>query len=483
MLSRATKIQCNKMYTHMTYGNPKIRSQYKMNEGGWWKLTDIRHDDEAEKDLGVLFDRKLSLRQHIRSIEAAYHILIDTVGTTQITKMTARGLLHRGKLTVHLVLGPFDWQGKTAPGKIAILKICAHFKSESKYIVFRTRRHDARVHDYSFRQCERIKAALAHMNLSTFRFDSRWLTQSTDRVISADNPSAGSVTDGPACVNFRTFVVSTLFSSTNGDPEQWTIYLSCDYKSSIWGNHDHPISYFREKSKKLWIGTPRHPEYVSDQNIRWPKPTHLPTHRPTMTKKTCESLPFRWNYRLSGLLTPWYGSHRSSHSSPCGESRPNAPSTSMSHPWIKTLRWKCGISWSRHLPTSRSPHWRRNCCCALQCRNKDVCRRYSLPWSLGIVCQANYSERCSGYWGNLYNRSIKLWSVNYSCKGFHRRLEWFLRPQALTFHWTRRLRWQTRWWKCRQPFTRFMPSNKANVAASARSDNLTNTKIENLNKA
>ena len=29
------------------------------------KVTDIRHDDEVEKDLGVLFDRKLSFRQHI----------------------------------------------------------------------------------------------------------------------------------------------------------------------------------------------------------------------------------------------------------------------------------------------------------------------------------------------------------------------------------------------------------------------------------
>ena len=50
--------------THMTYGNPKIRSKYKMKEGDG-KLTDIRHDDEVEKDLGVLFDRKLSFRQHI----------------------------------------------------------------------------------------------------------------------------------------------------------------------------------------------------------------------------------------------------------------------------------------------------------------------------------------------------------------------------------------------------------------------------------
>ena len=38
--------------THMTYGNPKIRSQYKMKEGDG-KLTDIRHDDEAETDLGI----------------------------------------------------------------------------------------------------------------------------------------------------------------------------------------------------------------------------------------------------------------------------------------------------------------------------------------------------------------------------------------------------------------------------------------------
>ena len=47
--------------THMTYGNAKIKSKYKMKEGDG-KVTDIRHDDEVEKDLGVLFDRKLSFR-------------------------------------------------------------------------------------------------------------------------------------------------------------------------------------------------------------------------------------------------------------------------------------------------------------------------------------------------------------------------------------------------------------------------------------
>ena len=51
--------------THVTYAwLPKDK---KMKEGNG-KLTDIRHDDEAEKDLGVLFDRKLSFRQHIGSI-------------------------------------------------------------------------------------------------------------------------------------------------------------------------------------------------------------------------------------------------------------------------------------------------------------------------------------------------------------------------------------------------------------------------------
>ena len=48
----------------MTYGNAKIKLKYKMKEGEG-KVTDIRHDDEVEKDLGVLFDRKLSFRQHI----------------------------------------------------------------------------------------------------------------------------------------------------------------------------------------------------------------------------------------------------------------------------------------------------------------------------------------------------------------------------------------------------------------------------------
>ena len=50
--------------THMTYGNAKIKSKYKMKEGDGTE-TVIRHDDEVEKDLGVLFDTKLSLRQHI----------------------------------------------------------------------------------------------------------------------------------------------------------------------------------------------------------------------------------------------------------------------------------------------------------------------------------------------------------------------------------------------------------------------------------
>ena len=50
--------------THMTYGNAKIKSKYKMKECDG-NVTDIRHDDEVEKDLGVLFDRKLSFIQHI----------------------------------------------------------------------------------------------------------------------------------------------------------------------------------------------------------------------------------------------------------------------------------------------------------------------------------------------------------------------------------------------------------------------------------
>ena len=50
--------------THMTYGNAKIKSKYKMKEGDGIE-TVIRHDDEVKKDLGVLFDTKLSFRQHI----------------------------------------------------------------------------------------------------------------------------------------------------------------------------------------------------------------------------------------------------------------------------------------------------------------------------------------------------------------------------------------------------------------------------------
>ena len=49
---------------HMTYGNAKVKSKYTMKEGDG-KVTDIKHDDEVEKDLGVLFDTKLSFRQHI----------------------------------------------------------------------------------------------------------------------------------------------------------------------------------------------------------------------------------------------------------------------------------------------------------------------------------------------------------------------------------------------------------------------------------
>ena len=48
--------KCSK-HIYMTYGNPKIKSKYKMKETDG-NLTDIRHDDEVEKDLGVRFDRK-----------------------------------------------------------------------------------------------------------------------------------------------------------------------------------------------------------------------------------------------------------------------------------------------------------------------------------------------------------------------------------------------------------------------------------------
>ena len=54
-------------FTHDVWQPKYIRSQYAMMDGNG-KLTDIRHDDIAEKDLGVLFDRKLSFRQHIVSI-------------------------------------------------------------------------------------------------------------------------------------------------------------------------------------------------------------------------------------------------------------------------------------------------------------------------------------------------------------------------------------------------------------------------------
>ena len=58
---------------HMTYGNAKIKSKYKMKEGDG-KVTDIKHDDEVEKDLGVLFDTKLSFRQHIGSCTVKFKV-------------------------------------------------------------------------------------------------------------------------------------------------------------------------------------------------------------------------------------------------------------------------------------------------------------------------------------------------------------------------------------------------------------------------
>ena len=48
-LKRRLKVNAPK-YTHMTYGYPKIRSQYKMKEGDGYII--IRHDDEAEKEPG-----------------------------------------------------------------------------------------------------------------------------------------------------------------------------------------------------------------------------------------------------------------------------------------------------------------------------------------------------------------------------------------------------------------------------------------------
>ena len=62
------KLKCSATKcTHMTYGNPNIRSQYKMKKGDG-KLTYIRYGDEVEKYLEVLIDRQLSFRQHIGSI-------------------------------------------------------------------------------------------------------------------------------------------------------------------------------------------------------------------------------------------------------------------------------------------------------------------------------------------------------------------------------------------------------------------------------
>ena len=67
--------------TYITCGNPKIRSRYMVEEGDG-KLTYIRHDDETETDLGVLFDRKLSFRQHVGSIVKTVNRMIGLTRRT-----------------------------------------------------------------------------------------------------------------------------------------------------------------------------------------------------------------------------------------------------------------------------------------------------------------------------------------------------------------------------------------------------------------
>ena len=52
-----------------------------MKEGDG-KLTDIRHDEEAEKDLGVPVDRRLSFIQHIGSIVKKVNRMIELTRRT-----------------------------------------------------------------------------------------------------------------------------------------------------------------------------------------------------------------------------------------------------------------------------------------------------------------------------------------------------------------------------------------------------------------
>ena len=86
----------------MTYGNPMIRSPYKMKEGDG-KLTDIRHDDEAEKTLGVLFDRNLSFRQHIGSIvKKAYRMTGLPRRTCHHTDEDVFRLLYTSLMRLHM---------------------------------------------------------------------------------------------------------------------------------------------------------------------------------------------------------------------------------------------------------------------------------------------------------------------------------------------------------------------------------------------
>lgn len=95
--------------THMTYGKPKIRSQYRMKEKDGSE-TDIRRDDDVEKDLGVLFDRKLSFRQHIGTIVKKVNMMIGLTRRTfhYIDEETFR-LLYTALMRPHMDYADCIW--------------------------------------------------------------------------------------------------------------------------------------------------------------------------------------------------------------------------------------------------------------------------------------------------------------------------------------------------------------------------------------
>ena len=74
------------------------------------KLTDIRHDDEAEKDIGVLFDRKMLFRQHIGSIVKKVNRMIGlTRHTFHYMDEEVLRLLYTSLMRPHMEYADWIW--------------------------------------------------------------------------------------------------------------------------------------------------------------------------------------------------------------------------------------------------------------------------------------------------------------------------------------------------------------------------------------